>query len=95
MDCKGDSPIICYTRSNFYVNRGEVTTPTIIEDVFPLHDGTITFIKLMLNFLSCLAYLIAHLPYVPKKIGLENFFDTLGMGTSGYLVSQTLLVSSH
>ena len=49
----------------------------------------------MLNFLSCLAYLIAHLPYVPKKIGLENFFDTLGMGTSGYLVSQTLLVSPH
>src|SRR6267154_232193 len=59
----GLTPIICYTRSNFYVNRGEVTTPTIIGDVFTSRDFTITLIELTLNFLSRLAHLIARLPY--------------------------------
>lgn len=59
----GLTPIICYTRSNFYINRGKVTIPTIIGDVFPSHDFTITFIELILDFLSCLAHSIVHLPY--------------------------------
>ena len=39
-------PGICYTRSNFFVKGGEVTTPTITGDIFPPNDVKNTLIEL-------------------------------------------------
>ena len=42
----GLTPGIRYTRSNFFIKGGEVTTPTIMGDIFPPCDVKNTLIKL-------------------------------------------------
>ena len=38
-------PGICYTRLNFFIKGGKVTTPTIMGDIFPPCDVKNTLIK--------------------------------------------------
>ena len=64
---KGLMPGICYTRLNFFVKGGEVTTSTIMGDIFPPCDVKFFLIELnnqLPNFLQTPTHLVlACVPY--------------------------------
>ena len=63
-------PGICYTRSNFFIKGGEVTTPTIMGNIFP-HDVKNTLIELN-NQLPNFLHMPTHLSLACSSLTLHN-----------------------
>ena len=60
-----------YTRSNFFVKGGKVTTPTITGDIFPPCDVKNTLIKLN-NQLPNFSHMPTHLSLTHSLLTLYN-----------------------
>ena len=67
----GLTPGIHYTRSNFFVKGGKVTTPTITGDIFPPCDVKNTLIKLN-NQLPNFSHMPTHLSLTHSLLTLYN-----------------------
>ena len=67
----GLMPGICYTRSNFFIKGGEVTTLTITGDIFPPHDVKNTLIELN-NQLPNFPHTPAHLLLTCSSLTLHD-----------------------
>ena len=70
MGAKGDSRQE-YTRSNFFIKGGEVTTPTIMGDIFPPCDVKNTLIELN-NQLPNFPHMPAHLSLAHSSLTLHD-----------------------